>query len=229
MIKAFWITLTCTTAFLGLELKAFAASKKPVQSGTSRFASPVAPAAAKPAKASADQPFDNLGFHLGTLTEFVGSVQTDDQGKKNVFEMNPMLGFSTQLTLSPQWIFTPELNWVLPREAGAGVSKNLFMIRGDFGYALEDWIRLRLGTSLMVNNIRGSGGTRPLNNGSGQSDFFVPPESQTSFNNTLDLGAEIHSDELALRFQTYWYAILNSERRQLSYSLTLTFYYDLKE
>lgn len=228
MLKTLFVFIFVFCALLGMQISALAQSKKkPVQSRTSRFARK--PPAPTPQKQNADPEFDNLGFHLGTLTEFVGSVQTDDQGGKNFFELNPFLGFSTQLTLSPQWIFSPELNWVLPRESGAGVSKNLFMIRGDFGYAYEDWIRLRVGTSLMINNIRGSGGTRPLNNGSGQSDFFVPPESQTAINNTLDLGAEIHNKELALRFQTYWYAILNSERRQLSYSLTLTYYYDLKE
>lgn len=229
MNNALWITLTISYALWGFQHSASAESKKPVQSRTSRFASPPTARAPKASPQAKDQPFDNMGFHLGTLTEFVGSVQTDDQGKKNFFELNPTLGFSTQLTLTPQWIFSPELHWVLPREAGSGVTKNLFMIRGDFGYAFEDWIRLRVGTSLMVNNIRGTGGTVPMNNGAGQSDFFVPPESQTSFNNTLDLAAEIHSNELALRFQTFWYAILNNEKRQLSYALTLTFYYDLKE
>lgn len=228
MLKTLFVFIFSFCALLGLQSEVNAApKKKPVQSRNSRFAKEKKSAPESPTQPELD--FDNLGFHLGTLTEFVGSVQIDDQGGKNFFEMNPFLGFSTQLTLSPQWVFSPELNWVLPRESGAGVSKNLFMIRGDFGYNYEDWIRLRAGTSLMVNNIRGSGGVRPLNNGSGQSDFFVPPESQTALNNTLDLGAEIHNKELALRFQTYWYAILNSERRQLSYSLTLTYYYDLKE
>ena len=223
MFKTLSISTYFLTSLLSLQQIALAAPSKALKSRTQ-------PKSAAQKETNANKiDFDNLGFHLGSLTEFVGSVQIDDSGKKNFFEINPFIGFSTQISLSPDWVFLPEFNWVLPREAGSGISKNLFMVRGDFGYNYQDWLRLRVGSSLMINNIRGAGGSRPMNNGSGQSDFFLPPESKTSINNTLDLGIELHSEELALRFQNYWYAILNNERRQLSYSLTLTYYYDLKE
>jgi len=173
------------------------------------------------------QPFTHVGFHLGGFSEFIRAIQIDDQGSKNLFNPSPFIGFSAIVPLNEQWLFHPELNWVLPQEVGQGVSKNIFMLRGDFSYAMDDWWRLRVGTSLMINNIRGSGGTQRMNNGDGSADFFVPAESKTAVNNTLDLGVEMHSDEFAARFQTYIYSLLKSDRRQYSLSLTLSYYYDL--
>lgn len=173
------------------------------------------------------QRFKNFGIHLGSFTEFYDAIQVDDQGGTNTFEMNPFLGMSLDIELTPDWIWAPEFNWVLPRDAGEGVSKNLFMIRNDAVWKGGDWWRLRVGTSFMVNNIRGDGGSRRMNNGSGTSEFYVPAESRTSINNTLDLGAEAILDSFGFRFQTYIYSLLKSERRQISYSLMATYYYDL--
>mgnify|MGYP001627352412 CR=1 FL=1 len=181
------------------------------------------------AEASDDltQRFKNIGFHLGSLTEFVGEIQVDDKGTTETFSVNPALGFSLDIELNEDWALIPELHWVLPREAGPGVSKNLFMLRTDFAWRGADLWRLRAGTSLMVNNMRGEGGTRTLNNGSSTSDFYVPAESRTSVNNTLDFGGELLLDSFALRTQLFIYSPLKSERRQYSYLLVATYYYDL--
>ncbi len=173
------------------------------------------------------QRLKNVGFHVGSLTEFVGAVQVDDRGTKENFTLNPFLGFSTDVNLNNSWTWVPEINWVLPREAGDGITKNLFMVRADFAWEASDLYRLRIGTSLMVNNIRGQGGTKRMNNGSGTSEFYVPAESRTSVNNTLDLGGELFMEDFSLRFQTFIYALLRSDRRQYSYTLTLSYYYDL--
>ncbi|MBY0517110.1 MAG: hypothetical protein K2P81_09390 [Bacteriovoracaceae bacterium] len=178
---------------------------------------------------SLTQSLKNIGFHGGSLTEFVGATQVDANGKTETFHFNPMIGFSTEVEMVTDWHLIPEFNWVLPRDAGDGISKNLFMIRGDVGWRYSDYWRLRMGTSIMVNNIRGSGGTKSMNNGSGSSDFYIPAESKTAYNNTLDLGVEALLDDFGFRFQTYIYSPLRSDRRQYSYSLTMSYYYDMEK
>lgn len=171
--------------------------------------------------------FKNLGFHAGTLTEFYDAVQIDDNGKKEKFAFNPMLGFSTDVEIVPDIHFIPEIHWVLPREAEEGITQNLFMFRADVAWRPSDWWRWRLGSSLMVNNIRGEGGSRQVRNGNGYSKFYVPADSSTSINNTLDLAVEGLWDAFGLRLQTYVYSVLKSERRQISYTLMFTYYYEL--
>ncbi len=175
------------------------------------------------------QRFQNLGFHLGTLTEFYDAVQVDDSGGQDKFALNPLLGFSTDFELTPTWALVPEINWVLPRQVTEGTTKNLIMVRLDGAWRGGDWWRLRAGTSLMINNIRGDGGSTRMNNGGSTSEFYLPSESKTAVNNTLDFGAEAFKDAFALRFQSYIYALARSERRQVSYTLTLSYYYDLGE
>ncbi len=184
-------------------------------------------ASAQSSSANFSRKFKNLGFHAGTLTEFYDAVQVDDEGKKEKFAFNPMLGFSTDFELITDWHLIPEINWVLPREAEEGVTQHLIMLRADIGWRLSDWWRLRMGSSIMVNHIRGEGGSRQVRNGNGYSKFYVPAESRTSLNNTLDIGAEGLWDDFGLRLQAYVYSILRSERRQISYTLTFSYYYDL--
>lgn len=175
------------------------------------------------------QHFKNIGFNVGALTEFYNAIQTDTRGQKNKIDLDPMIGFSTDVELNKSWAVIPELNWVLPREAGDKITRNLFMLRLDGGWKGGEWWRLRVGTSFMVNNIRGQGGTKAVRNGGGTSDFYIPPESKTSVNNTLDFGAELLYDAFSFRLQSYTYALFKSERRQVSYSLLLTYYYDLEK
>jgi hypothetical protein len=101
------------------------------------------------------------------------------------------------------------------------------MFRADLGYDLVDWMRLRLGTSLMWLNQHGRGGKTQVNNGSGTSTFFYPDENRSSINNTLDVGVEGRfNDEWSLRLQSYIYSVFIKEKRQVSYTLFVTYYWD---
>ncbi len=165
----------------------------------------------------------NGGFH----TEFYNAVQTDSSGTLRKLQFAPTIGGGLSYAFSPPWRFLPEANWVLPRfDEDTRIMKNIFMIRADLGYDIFDWLRLRIGTSLMWLNQHGRGGRAKLKNGNDTSTFYYPSENRSSLNNTLDLGAEIKfSDEWSVRMQTYTYALFKQERRQLSYTLFLTYYW----
>jgi hypothetical protein len=112
-----------------------------------------------------------ITLNLGSHTEFFGAVQDDSSGSLRKWELAPTVGIGTRLNIfSPEFTFLPEFNWVLPRSAGSSkIIKNLFMFRADVGYNPVDWFRLRLGTSLMLANQHGQGGTTTMNNGNSTS------------------------------------------------------------
>lgn len=170
-----------------------------------------------------------LIFSVGTHTEFVGFIQKNDSGGKNIFDFNPTIGIGTEIPIQGSFSFMPEINWVLPfRESPKKLMKNLFMFRADVAYSRE-YLRLRLGTSLMWQNMHGSGGSIEMNNGNDTSTFYYPNENHSSLNNTLDFGAEILTGTpWSLRLQTYVYSIFKEEKRQLSYSLFLTYAWENK-
>jgi hypothetical protein len=170
----------------------------------------------------------SMMVNLGTHTEFFNNIQVDGTGTQRKFDLAPTIGFGLLMpTENKLYSLIPELNWVLPRKAGSSeIIKNLFMIRGDFGYNPMDWLRLRVGTSLMWLNQHGRGGSAQVNNGNTTSRFYYPDENRTSLNNTLDLGLEAIVDKWAVRLQTYTYSAFREERRQVSYTLFISYYLD---
>lgn len=166
----------------------------------------------------------NAGFH----TEFYNSVQIDDSGSMRKLDYAPTLGLGASVPLDYGFRFLPELNWVLPRYSGSSrILRNLFMIRGDLGYDPLEWLRLRAGTSLMVLNQHGRGGSTSISNGNSTSTFYYPDENHSSINNTFDLGIEAMYEQWSLRLQTYTYSLFKEERRQVSYTLFVTYFWDM--
>lgn len=177
----------------------------------------------------AEKRIESIYFNLGTHTEFYNNVQIDESGGVRKFDLKaPTIGIGASVPMGIYDLrFMPEFNWVLPRKAGSSeIMKNLFMLRGDLAYDPWEWMRLRLGTSLMWLNQHGKGGKARISNGNDTSTFYYPDENRSSLNNTLDLGAELRYEAWALRLQSYIYSVFRDDRRQLSYSLFISYYWD---
>jgi hypothetical protein len=166
-------------------------------------------------------------LNFGSHTEFYNAVQINESGETRKFQIAPTIGAGVSLPLEYGWRFLPEFNWVLPFKQGSRqVIKNLFMLRADFGHDPFKWLRLRIGTSLMILNQHGLGGSTKIKNGNTTSTFYYPDENHSSINNTFDLGAEYLYQNWSLRLQTYTYSLFQQERRQLSYTLFVSYYLD---
>lgn len=180
-------------------------------------------------KPNADKTVQSWVFNVGSHTEFFGEVQSDASGGTRKFELAPTIGAGMLVPMSSMDLkFLPEFNWVLPRSAGSSrILKNVFMFRADLAYDAWDWLRFRLGTSLIWLNQHGRGGKANVNNGTSTSTFYYPDENRSSMNNTLDVGIEALLNEAwAVRLQTYTYSVFITERRQVSYTLFLSYYWD---
>ena len=181
-----------------------------------------------PLKAFSLEAMEAFSFQLGSHTEFYNNIQNDSSGGVRKFDFAPVLGMGALFPIEPrsQFRLIPEINCVLPQEAGSSrIIKNLFMFRGDVAYDPLDWFRLRVGSSFMLANQHGRGGSANVNNGESQSTFYYPDENRSSINNTFDVGFEAMADAWSLRFQTYTYSLFAEERRQYSYSIFLTYYW----
>ena len=178
---------------------------------------------------SSQKTVKEIYMNVGTHTEFYNAVQTDDSGSLRKFDFAPTLGvgFTIPLWDTQTWSAIPEFNWVLPQMIeDSNVMINTFMYRFDMGYLAQDWLRLRIGTGLMHMNQQGKGGKTKERNGNGESTFYYPDSNRSSLNNTLDLGAEFLYQQWAMRLQTYTYSIFKEDRRQVSYSLFVTYYWE---
>ena len=167
-------------------------------------------------------------LQAGIHTAFSNNIQNDTSGGSRNFDLDPTIGAGVLFPTPWGLHFLTELNWVLPQSAGSSqVIKNLIMIRADLAYDLLGWMRLRLGTSLMWQNIHGRGGKENIGNGESTSTFYYPDENRSALNNTLDLGIEgLITENWSARFQTYTYSLFDQERRQISYTLFITYYWN---
>jgi hypothetical protein len=168
-----------------------------------------------------------IDFNFGSHTEFYNNVQIDDSGGMRKFDFAPTLGAGLLLPYNDFFKIIPEFNWVLPRFIeDQKIMINLFMVRGDVAFDPMTWLRLRLGTSIMILNQHGRGGSTTMNNGNTQTRFFYPDRNHSSINNTFDLGVETLFNSWSLRFQTYTYSIFDKAHQQISYSLFVTYHWE---
>lgn len=179
------------------------------------------------AKIFLDKPVKSYNINMGTHTEFYQGVQVDGSGGMQKTAFAPTLGIGAHLPLTwSGFSFLPEFNWVLPQtNESTHIVKNILMLRTDLAYDIFNWFRVRAGTSIMWLNQHGRGGSTNINNGNTSSRFYYPDENRSSWNNSLDLGVEFMVKDWAARLQTYTYAYFDDQRRQISYTLFLTYYW----
>ena len=171
----------------------------------------------------------DIYFNLGNHTEFFNGIQSDDKGSLRKFDFAPTIGVGLNIPLwnSDSWSALPEFNWVIPQLIeDSNIMINTFMYRFDLGWLAQEWLRLRLGTGIMHQNQQGKGGKTSERNGNSTSTFYYPDSNRSSLNNTLDVGAEFLYEQWALRLQTYTYSIFKEERRQISYTIFVSYYWE---
>lgn len=163
---------------------------------------------------------------LGGYVPFGPSTQKETTGSSNTFSFSPMISVNTIFpTPFFNQLFLPELAMVFHSEDQDGYSKRTTLFLFDFGHLLTNDVILRYGLGTALTRITGEGGTVTLPNGSDTSTYYQPNEASTSWNTTVNLGIEGQiMPNYSMRFQTYWFSLLNSEARKASYSLNLVYY-----
>lgn len=167
---------------------------------------------------------ETLNFQFGTWLENYDQVRASASDETNGFELIPYISTSLNIRLPHDLSLIPELGWVIQRTEEE-VSKNIFFLRSDIAYDVNDWIKLKLGTSFVITSISGNGGEETLNNGNSTETYYIPEERSNAYNQTFDLGVEFFKKEHGLNLQSLIYAWNESEQRM--YTITLSYIYKL--
>jgi hypothetical protein len=157
--------------------------------------------------------------------EFYGQMQTTKSGEMNdSFEFTPYFAVATEYKLPSSQFIIPEIGYVFREKSSDGsTSIDRFFIRTDYAYMPNEWLRIRLGSSFIIQTISGDGGSKELENGSGTETYYVPEERQNSYNQTLDYGFELFLDRLSAKFQGHVYAFASEEERMTTYTLSINY------
>jgi hypothetical protein len=178
-----------------------------------------------PVAYSAKSEFD-LYAGLGNLSEFPGTIQTDDQGTTNSFSLIPTLQVGIKYDVWGNFSLNPELILTLPRKGRDPlISKFNYFTLLSAAYNYHDFL-FRFGLGLSLQRISGEGGTQALNNGLGTDEFPMPETSSVSQNLITLLGVEYFIvDQVSVRTDVFAYNIEDNLNRAVSYNLSFMYHF----
>jgi len=174
---------------------------------------------------------------VGHMSKFVGSWTNDQEGGQESY-FDPWLYFSLNENF-PIWgniIFQPEIGMTLKKSSygdddtynGSGdeaSNRQLMFLHLNFMYRNSSPIQFKGGVGIFATKISGEGGAVTRRNGGTDATYYLPSETVTSYNNTLNLGIESFLlPKTSIEFETYVWDILASDSRRLSFSLGLNYY-----
>ncbi|ATH08343.1 hypothetical protein BIY24_10400 [Halobacteriovorax marinus] len=162
----------------------------------------------------------------GSLTQFVGKVQTDESGSKNSFDFLPYIGGGVEFHLHDSFSLIPQLAISFPRSGrDENIKKLTYWFQFPVAYRLEKF-QLSFGPGLLYNRISSSGGTQSIRNGTGTTEFPLPNGSSISSNLTLNLGLDwTFYQDISAKFETWIVNLSDSESRSYSYAISAYYHF----
>lgn len=168
----------------------------------------------------------DVGVSIGNLCEYVGKIQTDDEGSKNVCSFNPYFAGSVDFEVTPQFLLSPEAGFSVPKSGrDENISKMSLFALANAKYKFSEFHFIG-GLGLFFTRISGKGGTQELNNGNSSVSFPMPDTSVYTRNFILNLGLGADfGKEWSVDLHTYVFNALTSEDRAFSLALNGTYHF----
>lgn len=164
-------------------------------------------------------------YSVGTFVPYFNKEQTSESGDTKFFELNPYVGYGTNLHLSGSTYFLPEIAYSYLTNSEDGVRQEVIFINYHFSYYTSPSFILKYGMTTHWWRIVGSGGSKRLRNGDGYTNFKLPDETRTSYITSLFGGFESFIDQdKSFRFDLNIMDSINSDSRAYNYMLGVNFY-----
>lgn len=166
-----------------------------------------------------------LGF--STLTNYVGKVQTDEEGHTRKFDFSPFFSGSLKWFFYKNFSVIPEAGCGLP-ESGEhrSISRFHYQTLVNLAYTYEKNLNLALGAGLAFTRLTSDGGEELLDNGLGQTSFHLPSFTSTSRNFILTLGGDyVLYEGWAFAGKALAYNIADEKKRVYSYLVGVNYHF----
>lgn len=174
---------------------------------------------------------------VGHMTKYLGAYTDDTKGgHESLLSPWPYLSVHEYFNVSGKFFFIPEFGVTLKKSSygdkeasnangGEASKRQLIFILANFSYMAGNGTHLRFGAGIFMTKISGDGGEVTRNNGASTATYFLPSESITSYNSTLNLGIEqFIMPKIAVKLETYAWNILDSTSRRFNFALALNLY-----
>lgn len=168
---------------------------------------------------------------IGYFSHHINEVTSTDDAKKNLAGTTyfPLIArYNTQafwgsIFWAPYLEFTHLTTLIVKNETPDGTTKRNFAIVGSpLIYPVGEAFFLSGGPSFMYYELKGKGGTKTVNNGTGTTVFGVPSKTRTSKLFMLEIGAGWQLTDWRIGLDLYLSG-LASERLATSFQASFTY------
>jgi hypothetical protein len=168
-------------------------------------------------------------FSLGGFNYFPNTYQAKATGGKDKGDYLLTLGLGLNFGEVGRWSFLPHLHASFPKKTTDGLLKNYFYSFGlDGSYRVFDFLSLRIGSSFLLNTIKGTKKDGEIVVQEGDSEFFTVSGARTSIQNTLDLGMTFKYKEFELDLDYMAVALFEKEKKNSIYGISLSYFFESK-
>lgn len=170
---------------------------------------------------------DDLQFGIGVYNGSPVSTQKDKTGSRDPYSISPQFLINGKFSSNSVWYFLPEWNFISATTESNDYTKQIHRFALMAGYRPFDHLMFRFGGSLFVTKISGEGGNVAIINGASTSTYYRPRDANESYNFTADVGLEYgFRNNFSLRSDLNVWQVLDSESRDLSFSLSAHYLFD---
>lgn len=174
----------------------------------------------------------DITLGLGLIDENVRTYQTNTAGDRNFADFRVLIETQMYYDIFEDslWFFIPSAGLQFPQSTEeSSVKKTRFHFNAHVGRQFDLLpdisLMFRLGTGLYLTYFSSDGGTTTLPNGNSTTEFFLLPESSWSRNLTTNAAFEFKYLDYSLKNEFFIFNLTNSEKRALTYSLTLNYHF----
>lgn len=171
-------------------------------------------------------PFTYASFvSVGTFVSYFNKEQVSESGDTKFFQLNPYIGYGTNINLSGPTYFLPEIAYSYLSNSKDGIRQEVIALNYHFSHYNSPSFILKYGLTTYWWRIVGQGGTKRLRNGDGYTNFKLPNETRTSYLTSLFVGFEsFYQQDQSFRFDLNIMDSINSESRAYNYTIGINFY-----
>lgn len=166
-----------------------------------------------------------VGASLYTQNSLSKTTKSADGSKSFLGQMYYPLGVSYAVAAGSESAFVPTFEYtLLPRTSkDGGVKATLMMLTLPYTEKfLESW-DWSVGLTTIYYNLKGKGGTKQLNNGTGTATFALPGRSVSTINFATHLAVGYNYEDFRIQFGTNILATLSKDRRSFDIFLMLQY------
>ena len=165
------------------------------------------------------------GVSYYTQNSLSKTTKSADGSKSFLGQTYYPLGVSYAVAAGSDSAFVPTFEYtLLPRTSKDGGTKaTLMMLTLPYTEKfLESW-DWSVGLTTIYYNLKGKGGTKQLNNGTGTATFALPGRSVSTINFATHLAVGYNYEDFRFQLGTNILALLSKERRAIDLFLTLQY------